>query len=102
MADIKEKYLDEKFGRLEDKLDNILREAQKTNGRISKVEEKVFCLELHNKETIDCPNTPLVMKHEEELMDVRFFKAYPRIFILGSVIFALAAIFLFLTNVGII
>ena len=42
-----------------------------------------------------------VEKSEEELMEYRVFRKYPKIFVIGAFIFGLASILLFLSNIGI-
>jgi hypothetical protein len=74
-----EKYREEKFSRVFDKLDSIHTEVKRTNGRVSKLEDQVKCLELHDVKEPRCPNTPMVLKHEEELLEYRFLKKYPKI-----------------------
>ena len=76
---LNEKYLEEKFSRVFDKLESIHTEVKRTNGRVNKLEDQVKCLELHDVKETKCPNTPMVLKHEEEMLEMRFLKKYPKI-----------------------
>lgn len=103
MGDMKEQnqaYFEEKFKRVFDKLEHIHTEVKRTNGRVTKLEDQVKQIELHDREDL-CPNTEKVQKIEEELMEYRFVRKYPRVFLIGAVIFGVSAIILFLGKLGI-
>ena len=92
-------YLEEKFKGLTslmnahndnvlDRLEAIEEQTKKTNGRVSELERK------ETSHVINCPQTPKIQKIEEELLEYKIIKKYPKLFVIGSVCFALISIIL--------
>jgi hypothetical protein len=95
------------------KMDIIAAKEQltKINGRVNKHDEMIHEALIERSKNREhqsevCKDleavTSKVDKIEGELLEYRFMRAYPKIFLTGAVIFGLAAIFLFLANIGII
>ena len=62
-----QKYLEEKFKRVYDKLDTIHVEVVRTNGRVNELEKKV-------------------QKQEDNMLEYKFLKKYPKLSVLSFVI----------------
>jgi len=91
MDQIEEKYLNEKFARLDDKLEMIHKEVQSTNGSVKDLQEKV-----HNLEIVDAvakPSIQRVEKIEGELLEMRFIKKYPKFMMYSSVVIILLVLY---------
>lgn len=71
------KHMHAQFSNVHDKLDTIEKQTTKTNNRVTKLEEKVDGI-------------------EEDLIEYRFFKKYPKIFIGIIIVAALSVVYGFL------
>lgn len=73
-----------KFEKIFDKLDSIETQTTKTNGRVTKLEDKVFELEKRDLTHINnCPQTVKIEKINEELLEYKMIKKYPKFFMIG-------------------
>lgn len=80
-------------------LNQILEQTKKTNGRVNKLEEETANLKLkENNHILSCPQAPKIDKINEELMEYRILKKYPKLIpyiIIVIVIIGFATIYKF-------
>lgn len=74
-------YLDERFDRVHEKLDDIKEQTTRTNGRVSQLEKNEI------SHLITCPQGPKIDAICNDLNEYRFFKKYPKV--LAAVIFCI-------------
>ncbi|MCG8307180.1 MAG: hypothetical protein MI975_07280 [Cytophagales bacterium] len=105
-------YLQSEFAHLREILEAIHEEAKKTNGRITKLEEKVTDLELNDKEhIINCPQNRRLERIEERLeiehQDNEFWRVArknPKLFLAGIITLSglvLLGVFATLSKLGV-
>jgi len=80
MEQMDERYLDERFNRILDKLEQIHFETKRTNGRVTKLEEKVIQLDKDGERFKEFCNKVNAM--EEEILPLKFYRHYPKLNIL--------------------
>ena len=100
MDQIEEKYLNEKFGRITDKLDQIHTEVIATNGSVKDLQEKVHNLEI--TDAVTKPSLKRVEVIERELLEYRFIKKYPKFMMYSSLVIILLVIYEVAHAVGIL
>jgi len=85
------------FEKVQDTLDIILKQAQKTNDRVTKLEERAEKTEKNAiKHLMDCPQIPKIDKINNDLEEYRMLKKYPKIAVIILVIVTLGAIYGFI------
>ena len=100
---IEEKYFEEKFGRLNDKLDTVIDQVKKTNGTVKENQTRIDLLEKDDiRHYANCPNTKMLDQIKDDLLEYRFVKKYPRIFLIGAGLFFVGSVLVFLAQHGII
>lgn len=96
MTEPERELLNEKFKGVHVKLDYITTAVDKTNGRVNAIEAKEI---EHN---LNCPQRPKIDKMEEELLEYRMLKKYPRFFVVTTVLFGIILILMALSQTGMI
>ena len=81
--------MDAEFEMLNTKLESIEKQTIKTNGRVNKLEDKN---EVH---LINCPNTGKIKIMDDELIEYRILKKYPKI----SIILLTFSIIMFILSI---
>ena len=85
------------FEKVQDTLDIILKQAQKTNDRVTKLEERAEKTEKNAiKHLMDCPQIPKIDKINNDLEEYRMLKKYPKIAVIILVIVTFGAIYGFI------
>lgn len=70
-----------RFENVEDRLDRIETQTTRTNGRVTKLEEKQHAAEIvAATHVINCPNIKKINDIEDEMLEYRFSKKHPKIF----------------------
>lgn len=93
--DFERRYFDEKFGSIDKRLDSINNHLEKMNGRVCKLEDtcnehKVVISDFKHVEKEFDDIKGQVKALDKEMLEVRFFKKYPKVFI-GILIVSVAA-----------
>jgi|LSQX01.2.fsa_nt_gb tetrahydromethanopterin S-methyltransferase subunit G len=93
--DFEKRYFDEKFGSIDKRLESINNHLEKMNGRVCKLEEtcnehKVVISDFRHVEKEVEEMKGQVDTLDKELLEVRFFKKYPKVFI-GILVISVAA-----------
>ena len=88
--------IDEKFKGVSDKLDYIKEQVDRTNNRVTELEAKDV------EHLLRCPQKEKIEKIEEELIEYRVIKKYPKFFIVSVVIVGLGMILMTLHQMGFI
>jgi len=102
MDDKSQKYLDEKFLRVFDKLDVIEEQVKKTNGKVQRHEEIITealversanrAEHRENLEDIHCLKEKQ-QKTDDDLMEYRFLKRYPKAMLYMSAVVTLLVLY---------
>ncbi len=93
--DFEKRYFDEKFGSIDKRLESINNHLEKMNGRVCKLEEtcnehKVVISDFRHVEKEVEEMKGQVDTLDREMLEVRFFKKYPKVFI-GILVISVAA-----------
>lgn len=93
--DFEKRYFDEKFGSIDKRLESINNHLGKMNGRVCKLEEtcnehKVVISDFRHVEKEVEEMKGQVDTLDREMLEVRFFKKYPKVFI-GILVISVAA-----------
>ena len=95
--------MDANFDLIHEKLKNIEDQTKKTNGRVNKLEDEVEIIKLNEKDhLINCPQTYKIERIEDNLLEYKFMKKYPKISIIAMGIFGITLIILTLAQFGIL
>ena len=95
--------MDAEFGVVNEKITNILAQVIKTNSRVTHNEKDIVDLKIEDKNhIIHCPVAPKLEALEDELLEYKMFKKYPKIFVIACGIFTLISIAVLLAEIGII
>lgn len=82
-----------RFENVEDRLDRIEEQTTKTNGRVTKLEDKQHASEIiAATHVINCPNVSKIKAIEDDLLEYKFSKKYPKIFYGGIFIIIIISI----------
>ena len=103
LTEIEKDWLNERFQRMGDRLDVILEQVKKTNGRVNDLEER------EKNHVLRCPQgsrlekiEKYIDKNKEDLAEYHFVQKHPKFFFLSTVVLSIAAIIIFLTKIGLI
>lgn len=96
LTKVERELFEEKFGRLEDKLDTILDQVKKTNGRVTTLEDK------ESKHIISCPVNKRVEVLEKRAQRAYYFEKYPLATVVVGFMFAAITIISFLASINLI
>lgn len=78
--------MQDNFTIINTKLTSIDEQVKKTNGRVTVVEKDITELEKKEiKHFVNCPQAKKIGEIEDELMEYRVFKKYPKFFIVGFI-----------------
>jgi len=94
--------LNEKFAHVNEKLELIHEQTLKTNGRVNALEVRVNFLEKEEAvHVLKCPNVAKIEQVNEELMEYRMMKKYPKAFIVMLWISGASIVAITLHSIGI-